>query len=75
MLTPSTPPPPARVATNLAPPPEGASFLIVADDIHLSARGAVEARSAIERFLGESVREGDRVAVLSTRTGSGWTAP
>ena len=73
VLTPSTPPPPARVATNLAPPPEGASFLIVADDIHLSARGAVEARSAIERFLGESVRDGDRVAVLSTRTGSGWT--
>ena len=64
---------PARVATNLGPPPEGASFLIVADDIHLSARGAVEARSAIERFLDESLREGDRVAILTTRTGSGWT--
>ena len=73
VLTPSTPPPPARVATNLAPPPEGASFLIVADDIHLSSRGAVEARSAIERFLDESLREGDRVAILTTRTGSGWT--
>ena len=73
VLTPSTPPPPARVATNLAPPPEGASFLVVADDIHLSARGAVEARSAIERFLDESLREGDRVAILTTRTGSGWT--
>jgi len=72
VLTPSASPPPP-VATNLAPQPEGASFLIVADDIHLSTRGAVEARSVVERFLRESVREGDRVAILTTRTGSGWT--
>ena len=73
VLTPSTPPLPARIVTNLAPQSEGASFLVVADDIHLSTRGAVEARSVVERFLRESVREGDRVAILTTRTGSGWT--
>lgn len=71
--TPSAPPPPVRVATNMGPRPEGASFLVVADDIHLSVSGAVEARAVIERFLRESAREGDRIAIVSTRTGSGWT--
>ena len=64
--------PPARVVTNLEPQPEGASFLVVADDIHLSPRGAVEARAVLERFLRESVREGDRLAVVFTRTGAAW---
>jgi VWFA-related protein len=68
----SAPVPPARVVTNLTPPPQGASFLVVADDIHLSSRGAVEARAVLERFLRESVREGDRLAVVFTRTGVAW---
>jgi VWFA-related protein len=70
---PSAPPPPERVATNMGPRPEGASFLVVADDIHLSVSGAVEARAVLERFLRESARDGDRIAIVSTRTGSGWT--
>jgi VWFA-related protein len=73
VLTPSAAPSPPPVATNLGAPPEGASFLVVADDIHFSPGGAVLARAALERLLEESLREGDRVAILCTRTGTGWT--
>ena len=69
----SAPVAPVRVVTNLAPEPEGASFLVVADDIHLSPRGASEARAVLERFLRESVRDGDRLAVVFTSTGSLWS--
>ncbi len=68
----SAPAPPERVATNVEPQPGGASFLVVADDIHLSSRGSVEARTVLERFLREEVREGDRLAVVFTRTGAAW---
>jgi VWFA-related protein len=68
----SAPAPPSRVVSNLDAPPDGASFLVVVDDIHLSSRGAVEARAVLERFLQESVREGDRLAVVFTRTGAAW---
>jgi VWFA-related protein len=69
----SAAPPPPRVVSNLDPQMGGASFLVVADDIHLSSRGAVEARSVLATFLREFVREGDRLAVVFTRTGAAWS--
>ncbi len=64
---------PVRVATNVTSPAQRATFLVVVDDIHLSAASSREARSTLARFLGESVRPGDRMTIVSTVTRAAWS--
>jgi VWFA-related protein len=62
-----------RVATNVASPAQRTTFLVVVDDIHLSAATIKDARTTLERFLVESVRDGDRVTIVSTGTRAAWS--
>jgi len=70
---------PAPRAPAAAPAPEArpgaapAHFLIVFAEEELSARSADAARRAVERFLDQTVREGERVTILSTAH-EAWTS-
>jgi VWFA-related protein len=50
------------------------TFVLVYDDLHVSALRAADARAAVDSFLGRDVRPGDRVAVVITGSGAWWTA-
>ena len=74
-------PPPATPAPIQRPPyssnqsPEarhGRTFLLVFDDIHLTALQAQRARVAMGQFLRTGVRDGDRVCLISTGGGTWW---
>jgi VWFA-related protein len=62
-----------NVATNVAAPGRRATFLVVFDDLHLSAVSAKQARTALEQFLREAAHEGDRVTIVSTATRGAWS--
>jgi len=66
-------PRPVRVTTNVAAPGQHTTFLVVFDDIHLSVASIAQARTALDRFLRESVREGDRVTIVSTDSRGAWS--
>ena len=64
--------PRARIATNVGPEAqETRTFVIVFDDIHLSAEQALRAKAAIGEFLRTGVRDGDRISLVAS-TGSVW---
>ena len=50
---------------------ETRTFVIVFDDIHLSAEQALRAKAAIGEFLRTGVRDGDRISLVAS-TGSVW---
>jgi VWFA-related protein len=72
------PRPRPRVSTNTSHEVQrgqtGRTFVIVFDDVHLTPWKAPEARGAVKSFLEKALREGDRVTLVSTSNGVGWTA-
>ena len=78
---PDTPPaegpraPRARVSTNVGPEAqETRTFVVVFDDIHLSAEQARRAKAAIGEFLRTGVRDGDRVSLVASAGSAWWSA-
>jgi VWFA-related protein len=68
-------PPPSRVSTNATPQDErGRTFVIVFDDVHLTARTAQQSKAAVAAFLKNETREGDRVTLVASSGGVWWTA-
>jgi VWFA-related protein len=68
-------PPPSRVSTNAAQKDErGRTFVIVFDDVHLTARTAQQSKAAVAAFLKNETREGDRVTLLAASGGVWWSA-
>jgi VWFA-related protein len=74
----AAPAPPPRVSSNssgeLQRGQTGRTFVIVFDDVHLTPWKAPQARGAVKSFLEKALREGDRVTLVSTFGGVGWTA-
>ena len=65
---------PSRVSTNTTKDERGRTFVIVFDDLHLTAFTALEAKAAVASFLKTSTREGDRVTLVATGGGTRWSA-
>ncbi|HVQ30242.1 MAG TPA: VWA domain-containing protein [Vicinamibacteria bacterium] len=65
-----------RVSTNLVGDEgrKGRTFVIVFDDVHLSAFTAQRAKAAIASFVRTGTREGDRVTLTATGSGAYWSA-
>jgi VWFA-related protein len=76
VAAPAPPPPPvAPVSTNVdAENRLGRTFVIVFDDVHLRPYTALHAKAAVEDFLAEQAREGDRVTLLAATGNVWWTA-
>lgn len=73
--TADAPPPP--VSTNQgteASPNAGRTFVIVFDDVHLTAFQARQAKLAVAEFLQRGAAEGDRVTIVSTGGAAWWSA-
>ena len=69
------PAPPPRVSTNATKDEHrGRTFVIVFDDLHLTAATALQAKAAVADFLKTGTREGDRVTLVTTGGGAGWSA-
>jgi VWFA-related protein len=68
-----TAPGPSRLSTNTAQEQRGRSFVIVFDDVHLTAATAQRAKAAVAEFLRKETREGDRVTLLAAGGGVWWT--
>jgi VWFA-related protein len=63
------------ISTNVSTEKQrGRTFAIVFDNIHLTAVQAFRAKAAIGEFLKSSVREGDRITLLSTGGEAWWSA-
>jgi VWFA-related protein len=63
------------VATAAAPPARtGRAFVVVFDELNLSAAEAQRSKQAIMHFLRQGVGEGDRVSVVATGSRAWWTA-
>jgi VWFA-related protein len=78
---PPLPPPSApaalgpRVSTNTGPEAaQTRTFVIVFDDVHLSAEQALRAKAVIGEFLRTGVRSGDRVTLIATMGSAWWSA-
>ncbi len=70
----ATPPPPLRVSTNTGVATQrGRVFVIVFDDLNLTAERSNQAKAAVASFLATGVREGDYVTLISTGGGAWWT--
>ncbi len=70
----ATPAPKPRVSTNYAhQDTRGRTFVIVFDDVHLTPQHAQRAKGAVNEFLKNGVREGDRVALIATGGGAWWS--
>ena len=68
------PPPPPRVSTNTGVATQrGRVFVIVFDDLNLTAERSNQAKAAVASFLATGVREGDYVTLISTGGGAWWT--
>lgn len=66
---------PPRVSTNTTKEGQrGRTFVIVFDDIHLTAATALQAKAAVASFLKTGTREGDRVTLVATVGGTRWSA-
>jgi VWFA-related protein len=61
-----------RASSNTAPPAPR-TFVIVFDELHLGPFTADASKAAIEKFLREDTRPGDRVTLVPTDTGTWWT--
>jgi VWFA-related protein len=69
------PPPRSRVSTNTdADQRQGRTFMIVFDDVHLTAGTAARARAATRRFVDEETAEGDRITLVAPGAGVWWNA-
>jgi len=69
----ANPAPRPRVSTNLLrEETRGRTFVIVFDDVHLTVQQALRAKGAVQEFLKNGVREGDRVALIATGGGAWW---
>jgi VWFA-related protein len=67
--------PPPALASNEGERPRGSrAFALVLDDEGMVPRDAVEARRAVETFLGRSVRDGDEVSLATTSGDAWWSA-
>jgi VWFA-related protein len=65
--------PKRRVAVNTGlPAMSSRSFVLVLDEVHMTAVGAHRAKAAATEFLRFGPREGDAVMLLSTAGGSWW---
>jgi VWFA-related protein len=65
----------ARVSTNVGPEAQQVrTFVLVFDDVHLSAEQALRAKAVIGEFLRTGVREGDRVTLIATAGSAWWSA-
>jgi VWFA-related protein len=63
-----------RVSTNQAVESRtGRSFVVLFDDVHLTAQNAQRAKQAVAEFLRTGVREGDRVTLVATGGGAWWS--
>ena len=73
--SPAAAPPTTRsVSTNQgAEPRTGRTFVIVFDDIHLHPFQANRAKAAIDQFLKNGTRDGDRVTLLASGGGAWWS--
>jgi len=71
----ATPKPAPRVSTNQreAEDTHGRTFVVLFDDIRLTAAMAQRAKGAVADFLRSGVREGDRVTLVATLAGTWWT--
>ena len=65
---------PARISKNTTKDERGRTFVIVFDDLHLTAFTALEAKAAVASFLKTGTREGDRVTLVGTGGGTRWSA-
>lgn len=65
--------PPAVSSNQLADLRSGRTFVIVFDDIHLQPFQATRAKAAIDNFLKNGTREGDRVTLLASGGGAWWS--
>ena len=62
-------------STNQSPEArQGRTFVLVFDDIHLSAAQAQRAKAAMAEFLRTGARPGDRVSLIATGGGAWWSA-
>ena len=62
-----------RVSVNTGlPAMSSRSFVLVLDEVHMTAVGAHRAKAAVAEFLRFGPREGDTVMLLSTAGGSWW---
>ena len=67
----TAPPPRPRLSTNQERQDVvGRTFVVLFDDVHLSASTAHLAKGAVADFLGRGVREGDRVTLVATLAGT-----
>ena len=67
--------PPPALASNEGERPRGSrAFALVLDDVGMTPRDSVEARRAVETFLGRSVRDGDEVSLATTSGDAWWSA-
>ncbi|HEY6551925.1 MAG TPA: VWA domain-containing protein, partial [Vicinamibacteria bacterium] len=63
-----------RLATNLeAAPTAGRTYVIVYDNLHMTALNAQRAKNAVAAFLDNGVSEGDRITLIATGGGPWWT--
>jgi VWFA-related protein len=70
----SAPKPRPRVSTNQERDDvRGRTFVLLFDDLHLTAATARLAKAALSEFLTKGVREGDRVTLVATAAGS-WSS-
>ena len=70
----AAPPEHPRISTNMAPEVHsGRTFIILFDDIHLTPFQARRAKGAVQEFLTNGVREGDRVALVASGGGAWWS--
>jgi VWFA-related protein len=66
---------PSRVSSNSTRDVQrGRTFVIVFDDVHLTAATALQAKAAVASFLKTGTREGDRVTLVAPGGGTRWTA-
>jgi len=71
---PSTPPKPRAISTNQsAELRNGRTFVIVFDDVHLQPFQSTRAKVAIDQFLKNGTRDGDRVTLLASGGGAWWS--
>jgi VWFA-related protein len=73
-VPPSTPPKPRAISTNqTAEHRNGRTFVIVFDDVHLQPFQSNRAKAAIDQFLKNGTRDGDRVTLLASGGGAWWS--
>ncbi len=62
-----------RVSSNQSSSPDGRVFVIVLDELHLTALQAQRARVAVRGFLDKGLHAGDRVMLVPTSGGPWWS--